>query len=243
MPSQSVETTHADYDAVAELYDRAFRDIRVRRDEWNWVQQRLSSQPDRAQHPRVLDIGCGNGSLLIALQDRMRSGVGVDASSRTIGLAEHNARAYPHLSFHTLATKTLPFEANSFDVVISFLSFRYLDWETTLNEVQRVLSPHGRLLIVDMVKQPVARTDAFLLARSTVRHLVRPLLDRQFHKNVAELTAHPAWQRMLQRNPIRSEQEYRACFNRWFPGRRIEALNTTWTKRLIAIDSGPFQSR
>ena len=47
------------YDHVAELYDAAFQDIRVRKDEWQWLNRHL---PDGKID--VLDIGCGNGALL-----------------------------------------------------------------------------------------------------------------------------------------------------------------------------------
>lgn len=233
----------ADYDAVAELYDRAFRDIRVRRSEWRWINDRLRSLRTDTRALRVLDIGCGNGSLLIALRDQLQSGVGVDVSRRTIEIATQNALPHSQLSFHTTVDGTFPCEDDSIDVVISFLSFRYLDWDATLREVQRVLAPDGRLLVVDMVRQRVSAADARLVGRSALQHVLRPLREPTFHRDVAELTSHPAWRRMLQRNPIRTAEEYRACFQRWFPGQPIEALTTTWQKRVIAFDSGPFPAR
>lgn len=234
----------ADYDAVASLYDRAFRDIRVRRDEWRWLSQRFDALHAHRPRPRVLDIGCGNGALLIALQDKLQVGVGVDVSTPFITLAQHNASAFAHLTFQPVRDAALPFRDDSFDVVTSFLTFRYLDWDAVLREVLRVLAPQGRLLIVDMVEQRASPRDLPLLARSGLRHLLRPVRDRDFHRNVKELTAHPEWHRMLQRNPIRPEAAYRACLSRWFPersGRALEALNCTWTKRVIAFDSGPLR--
>jgi len=45
----------------------------------------------------------------------------------------------------------LPFDEAKFDVVISLMSFRYLDWDPLLREVKRVMKPGGKFLIVDMV--------------------------------------------------------------------------------------------
>jgi ubiquinone/menaquinone biosynthesis C-methylase UbiE len=230
----------ADYDAVAELYDRAFQDIRVRRDEWKWLSKRMDQVRDRSKPPRVLDLGCGNGALLVALASRIESGIGVDISTRAIRFAQHNSRHCTHLSFQPIVDAQLPFPDQSFDLVISFLSFRYLDWDASLREIKRVLAPNGRLFVIDMASQRVRPTELPLLLRSGIRHLVRPLRDSNFHRNVAALTAHPDWHRMLQRNPMRTERDYRDCFARFFPGRRLEVLNTTFSKRVIAFDSGPL---
>ena len=47
------------YNEVAELYDAVFTDIRVRKDEWEWINKHMPASRDI----RVLDIGCGNGAL------------------------------------------------------------------------------------------------------------------------------------------------------------------------------------
>ena len=67
------------YDSVAELYDQVFADIRVRGDEWRWLDARVPAGA------RVLDVGCGNGALLGLLAPRIASGVGLGAATREIG--------------------------------------------------------------------------------------------------------------------------------------------------------------
>lgn len=76
-------TGDTSYDHVAELYDAAFEDIRVRKDEWRWLNEHLP-----VGKLRVLDIGCGNGALLNALSERLESGCGVDESARIIERAK-----------------------------------------------------------------------------------------------------------------------------------------------------------
>jgi ubiquinone/menaquinone biosynthesis C-methylase UbiE len=231
--------TSAAYDPVAELYDRAFTDIRMRRDEWRWLERRFDALHSRAL-PRVLDIGCGNGALLSALANRIEGGVGVDVSTRFVSIAQARTRGLPHLSFAAITSSALPFDDHAFDVVISFLSFRYLHWDTAVPEMLRVLRPGGRVLIVDMVKQPARPADALHIARAAVGHVLRPMRDRRFHRDIARLTSHPDWLRMLARHPMRDAAEYRACFERWFPGQRIYDLHVTPRKRIIALDSGPL---
>ncbi|HEY1696485.1 MAG TPA: class I SAM-dependent methyltransferase [Polyangiaceae bacterium] len=231
------------YDAVAALYDRAFTDIRVRRDEWRWLTARLdaaypASLPS-ASKPRVLDLGCGNGALLLALRSRIASGAGVDLSPAMVACASGRARHAPHLSFHTVSGPALPFPDASFDVVTSFLSFRYLDWDPMMAEIRRVLAPGGRVLIVDMVEKALGALDAPRFVRSAAMHALRHARDRRFVRDVARLTSHPAWRVMLRHNPIRAEHEYRWYLESRFPGARLVTLNVGRTQRLVAFDTGP----
>jgi len=78
------------YDRVAELYDRAYADIRVRGAEWQWVADRVAHTRAELGRPlRVLEIGCGNGALLRAMDDRgdIDFGIGVDSSAEMLAFA------------------------------------------------------------------------------------------------------------------------------------------------------------
>jgi SAM-dependent methyltransferase len=231
--------TGTGYDAVAEAYDRAFADIRVRRDEWRWLCARLKRAfPADRGAPRVLDLGCGNGALLLALGDGIARGAGVDISSQMIERARRRAAGDPKLAFEVVAGPSLPFADGSFDVVTSFLSFRYLDWDPILTEIRRVLAPGGRLLIVDMVEKPLGVRDAPAFLRSALHHALRRFREPRFARDVAALTAHPAFRRMLAKNPIRAAHEYQWYLQSRFPGQRLETLNVGRRARLVAFDSG-----
>jgi ubiquinone/menaquinone biosynthesis C-methylase UbiE len=227
------------YDAIAPLYDRAFSDIRVRRDEWRWLERRLdAAYPAGSPAPRVLDVGCGNGALLLALERRIASGVGVDASPGMIAQAKARGNAHPRLSFHAVREPRLPFADGSFDVITSFLSFRYLDWDPMVAEMQRVLAPGGRILIVDMVEKAPMLRDAPLLARSAALHVLRYARDRRFVRDVRALTSHPDWKTMLRYNPVRAEHEYRWYLESRFPGEKLVTLSLGRMHRLVAFDTG-----
>lgn len=225
----------ASYDTVADLYDRAFADIRVRREEWKWLTHHMPKSPST----RVLDIGCGNGALLRALAPSVGQSVGIDASRKMIERAREASRDTQQLSFRTVDGPELPFDDASFDVVTSFLSFRYLDWDPILREIHRVLAPGGKFLVVDMVAKPLTLGDGAALLRSAWIHSTRPVLEPEFQKNLQALTAHPAWKTMVSHNPIRAEHEYRWFLESRFPGPRLETLTVGRTQRLVAFDSGP----
>ncbi|MGO9158617.1 class I SAM-dependent methyltransferase [Mycobacterium sp.] len=129
------------------------------------------------------------------------------------------------------------------DVVISFLSFRYLDWDPVMAEIRRVLAPGGRLWVVDMVEHPVRMREFGVLAQSAFAHLWSRRSHPQFAKDLAALTSQPDWLEMLRHNPIRAEHEYSWYFESRFPGRgpkTLKTLTTTMAARVVAFDSGPL---
>jgi len=225
------------YDHVAELYDSAFQDIRVRRDEWNWLNKHLP-----AGKLRVLDIGCGNGALLNALSDRIESGCGVDESSKILERARLRNEQLSNLKFEKIDGPRLPFDDRSFDVVISLMSFRYLDWDPLLTEIKRVTKPGGRFLIVDMVTVPVKTSEYPRLLKDKFRTIREQRTNGEFHAALQKLVSHPEWKKMLEYNPIRSEHEMKWYLESRFPSRNMEILNMAWNARNVALDSGPIEN-
>lgn len=225
------------YNHVAELYDAAFEDIRVRRAEWDWINQHL---PEGKID--VLDIGCGNGALLSALKDRIGTGMGVDESSRIIERAMLKNFYNAHITFRQIDGPRLPFPDNSFDAVTSLMSFRYLDWDPLLAEIRRVTRPGGKLLVVDMVTVPPRIGEyprLFSDKLATIRH---QRSHPAFAAALQKLITHPDWKKMVEYNPIRSEHEMRWYLESRFPGRMMETLNLAWHSRIVAFDSGPVEN-
>jgi SAM-dependent methyltransferase len=222
---------------VADLYDAAFADITVRRDEWEWIERHLPDRNDLT----VLDIGCGNGALLQALAPRITRGAGVDESAAILERARIRNAENPGLEFHRIDSPSLPFPDGTFDVVISLMSFRYLDWDPLLKEVKRVTKPGGRFLIVDMVTVPVKTREYPTMARDTLRAMLRRRANGEFRTNLRRLVESPDWKKMLEYNPIRSEHEMKWYLESRFPGHRMEILNLGRSARIVAFDSGPVE--
>ncbi len=225
------------YDHVAELYDAAFVDIRVRKDEWKWLNEHLPA--DRFD---MLDIGCGNGALLYALRDRVSSGVGVDESGGIIERARLKNADNEHISFQKVDGPVLPFPDNSFDVVSSLMSFRYLDWDPLLAEIKRVTRPGGRFLIVDMVTVPPKLGEYPRLVRDKIKTMQSQRANPRFNAALNRLVSHPDWKKMVEYNPIRSEHEMKWYLESRFPGQKMEILNIAWHSRIVAFDSGPVEN-
>ncbi len=224
------------YDHVAELYDAAFVDIRVRKDEWRWLDEHLPKG-----NFGMLDIGCGNGALLNALAGRLDLGRGVDESAGIIERAKLKNKDHEQLSFQKINGPVLPFEDATFDVVTSLMSFRYLDWDPLLMEIKRVMKPGGKFLIIDMVTVPVAVSEYPRLLKDKLRTKREQKANVTFNAALQKLVSHPDWKKMLEYNPIRSEHEMKWYLESRFPGQKMETLNMAWNSRIVAFDSGPVE--
>lgn len=104
----------------------------------------------------VLDIGCGTGSLAIAASRRVgANGVvhGIDAASEMIERARVKAgKAHVNATFTHAAVEEMPFPDNHFDVVLASLMFHHIRRavrEQCAREMQRVLKPGGKALVVE----------------------------------------------------------------------------------------------
>ncbi len=99
---------------------------------------------------RLLDVGCGTGSLLhgIASESPAVKLVGVDLSLAMLNVANRKLGTSTVLLAAT--AQRLPFRADSFDVVVSCSAFHY--WrepETCVSEMARILKPGGQVVITD----------------------------------------------------------------------------------------------
>ncbi len=97
---------------------------------------------------RVLDFGCGPGTISIGLARAVEPGElhGIDMEESQIEMARGAALAGGHSNavFHTGDVTDLPFEDDSFDVAhCNALLMHIPDTQATLAEVKRVLKPGG----------------------------------------------------------------------------------------------------
>lgn len=96
---------------------------------------------------RLLDLGCGLGA---ALEHALASGaetVGIDPSP---AMVERASRRVPQAEVRVGSAEAIPFADDQFTAALAVSTYHHwADSEAGLAEVQRVLAPGGRLLIVE----------------------------------------------------------------------------------------------
>ena len=103
---------------------------------------------------RILDIGCGPGTLdrwLARYTSRANSIVGVDPSTyllrEAVALAKNDGLD-DVINFEESGGDDLPFSDASFDVAISFTAIQFPDADRMLAEMRRVTRPGGRVAVL-----------------------------------------------------------------------------------------------
>jgi ubiquinone/menaquinone biosynthesis C-methylase UbiE len=120
-----------------------------------WVRQGLISEID-IQPQRLLDLGCGTGSMTIPLKQAFPGTkvTGLDLSPYMLAVAEDRSR-YAGVDIewkHGTATELSQFASGSFDLITAALLFHETPPAITqaiLAESYRLLTPGGKILILD----------------------------------------------------------------------------------------------
>lgn len=96
---------------------------------------------------RFLDVGCGPGAALEQAASTGASIAGIDPSPSMVARA---AKRVPAAEVKVGSAEEIPFPDDSFSVVINIASFHHwADRDAGLREILRVLSPGGRLHIIE----------------------------------------------------------------------------------------------
>lgn len=120
------------------------------------ARKELINQARLEHNHRVLDVGCGTGTLVMLLKKQYPSVqvAGIDPDPKALQRAKSKAaRAKVALQLDQGFADELPYEDGSFDRVLSSLMFHHVeaqDREKMLREARRVLKSNGSLHLLDL---------------------------------------------------------------------------------------------
>jgi SAM-dependent methyltransferase len=95
---------------------------------------------------RLLDVGCGPGSLTLVLAPLFEEAVGLDADAAMVAEAERHAA--PNTRFVHRRAEELPAGLGAFRVVTFAQSFHWLEQRTVATAVRGMLEPEGAVVHV-----------------------------------------------------------------------------------------------
>ena len=119
-------------------------------DDLREILDRIELPPDA----RVLDVAAGSGLLSRALARRAHEVVAVDITSAMLerGREAAEREGITNIHFVEAPAESLPFEAGSFDLVVTRFSLHHIsEPQGVVNEMVRVARGRGQVLLIDML--------------------------------------------------------------------------------------------
>ena len=132
------------WDKVAGVYD-LFVNIVNRK-----THKKLKQLIAKMIYPKdeVLECACGTGLLTAVIAGRCQKLTATDFSAKMLEKARKNCKAFNNVEFAKADITKLPYEDDSFDVVVAGNVIHLLDDPySALNELKRVCKKDGRLII------------------------------------------------------------------------------------------------
>jgi len=184
------------------LYDPTLRYIMGE----DGFKKRLIEQDNPQPGERILDLGCGTGTLTIMLQRRQPAAevVGLDGDSRVLDIAQKKADriGVASIRWDKGLADELPYPDESFDTVITSMMLHHLTLAEKLGafqEVYRVLKPGGSFHIADFGKP---HDNLMRFVASYMSHLERTADN--FKGRIPELMAETGFEQVEETGHLRN---------------------------------------
>ena len=144
---QYKDLTIKEFTKAAEVYETGHAGIyEMCKDDYPYI----SGELEKEEYTDLLDCGCGTGPMISLLyeKDPGKHYTGIDITPRMIEVAQ--AKELEGVTWVTGDCEDLPFEDDSFDVIICSNSFHhYPNPQKFFDSAKRVLRPNGRLILQD----------------------------------------------------------------------------------------------
>ncbi|MEM7261459.1 MAG: class I SAM-dependent methyltransferase [Planctomycetota bacterium] len=163
---------------------------------------------------RVLDIGCGAGGALRAIEAAGARGVGVDLSSVAL---EHAQKVAPTAQLLRSDGSRLPFADDSFDVVLNLGNLEHFDdWRAGVREMARVARPGGRAWVLL----------PNLFYSGTIWQTIRFGTGPDHHQPIDRFATRAEWHAVLESGGLRVLRSIPYHKGKWW--KRLLPANLAW---------------
>ena len=142
------------FDNIAKDYDKLNHILSLNIDK-NWRKKAVREMADEPRPMSVLDVACGTGDFTIEIANKVEKGskvVGVDISDGMIAVGlEKLAKLGIDATLEVADCEALPYDDNTFDrISVGFGVRNFEHLELGLSEMYRVLTPGGKLVILEL---------------------------------------------------------------------------------------------
>jgi ubiquinone/menaquinone biosynthesis C-methylase UbiE len=159
----------------------------------------------------VLELGCGLGDLLADLSEAGYVCIAIDHSPQMVEAARETLqrrRLHKKATVIQGSTQHLPFSNGSFDTVVSTFPSEYIYDPDTIAEVERVLRPGGRLIVVEGANLlPIGFLQPLLVLIQTLVYGRASVFGPRKHRNLDEEIARNRSAQYPKKNVLQSSKE------------------------------------
>jgi ubiquinone/menaquinone biosynthesis C-methylase UbiE len=120
--------------------------------------ERLARETGLGENSRVLDLGCGPGSLTIPLARFSGTTIGIDPDAAMLTAARQTAEvADVAVEWRVGSSLELPDELAPLDLVTIARAFHWMDREATLARLDQLVRPGGAIALVNTEVHPLGK--------------------------------------------------------------------------------------
>lgn len=104
------------------------------------------------QNGRVLEIGCGTGTLTRMIAAKAKEVIALDIAPQMLSIAKTRSSNFQNISYIEDNFLTRTFSEEGFDFIVSIATLHHLPFEDALMRMRDLLKANGKIFILDLYK-------------------------------------------------------------------------------------------